>query len=67
MLEWLKSLFVKKKHEPRMIEHRGMKMYISAEMLEMFEKKKIDYEAGFRVAVDEVLDSEEEDDDNPYR
>lgn len=70
MLEWIKSLFKKKKRpEPRVVEHRGMKMYISPEMHDMFTKKKIDYETGFRLAVDEVLEEdedEEEDSDNPY-
>jgi hypothetical protein len=70
MFEWFKSLFFQKKSlEPRMIEHRRMKVYLSSEMIEMFEKKKIDYELGFRQAVDDVLDSDEDDEDgnNPYR
>ena len=69
MLEWLKSLFKEKKRpEPRIIEHRGMKGYFSTEMIEEFEKAKVDYEKNFREAVDEVLDDEEESDqENPYR
>lgn len=68
MLEWIKSLFKEKKRpEPRIIEHRGMKGYFSTEMIEEFEKAKVDYEKNFREAVDEVLDSEEEDEENPYR
>lgn len=68
MLEWLKSLFKEKKRpEPRVIEHRGMKGYFSTEMIEEFEKAKVDYEKNFREAVDEVLDNEETDEENPYR
>lgn len=67
MLEWLKSLFKEKKRpEPRIIEHRGMKGYFSTEMIEEFEKAKVDYEKSFRESVDEVLDNEE-DESNPYR
>lgn len=68
MLEWLKSLFKEKKRpEPRIIEHRGMKGYFSTEMIEEFEKAKIDYEKSFREAVDEALEDEEQDEMNPYR
>lgn len=68
MLEWFKSLFKEKKRpEPRVIEHRGMKGYFSTEMIEEFQKAKVDYEKNFREAVDEVLDDEEQDELNPYR
>lgn len=67
MLEWFKSFFKEKKRpEPRIIEHRGMKGYFSTEMIEEFEKAKVDYEKNFREAVDEVLE-DEEDESNPYR
>lgn len=67
MLDWLKSLFKEKKRpEPKIIEHRGMKGYFSTEMIEEFEKAKVDYEKSFREAVDEVLE-DEEDESNPYR
>lgn len=67
MLEWLKSLFVKKRPEPRTVEHRGMKAYFDTEMIEEFERNKIDYERAFRESVDEALDNEETDEENPYR
>lgn len=57
----------KKRPEPRIIEHRGMRGYFSTEMIEEFEKNKVDYEKAFRQSVDETLDQEEETDpDNPY-
>lgn len=67
MLSWIKSLFAKKAAEPRMIEHRGMKFYMNAAMIDMFKRNNIDYETEFRMAVDEVLDNEETDEDNPYK
>lgn len=59
--------FTKKKKnlEPRMVEHRGMKVYMSQEIIDAFEKEGIDYEKSFREAVDELLD-QEEDGENPY-
>jgi hypothetical protein len=70
MIDRLLGLFKKKKKpiEPRVIEHRGMKGYFSVEMIEEFDKAKVDYEKAFRNAVDEVLEAEmEEDTENPYR
>jgi hypothetical protein len=69
MLSWVKSLFVKKAAEPRMIEHRGVKGYFSSEMIEEFDNAGVDYEKEFRSAVDEMIEDmeEEEDDENPYR
>jgi hypothetical protein len=57
----------KKPIEPRVIEHRGMKGYFSVEMIEEFQKAKVDYEKAFRESVDEILDDEEQDEYNPYR
>ena len=64
----VKSLFAKKRPEPRMIEHRGMKGYFTSEMIEEFQAAKVDYEKMFREAVDEVLEDDEEaiDEENPY-
>ncbi len=57
----------KKRPEPRIIEHRGMKGYFSSEMIEEFEEAKVDYEKAFRESVDEILDEEMEGDgENPY-
>ena len=68
MLEWLKSLLKKKERpEPRVIEYRGMKAYFDTEMIEEFERNKIDYEKAFRESVDEALDNEETDEENQYK
>jgi len=69
MLNWIKSLFVKKAPEPRMIDHRGVKGYFSSDMIEEFDNAGIDYEKEFRSAVDEMLEEieeEAEDEENPY-
>jgi len=69
MLNWIKSLFVKKTPEPRMIDHRGVKGYFSSDMIDEFENAGIDYEKEFRSAVDEMLEEieeEAEDEENPY-
>lgn len=42
-----------------------MKVYMSQEIIDAFEKEGIDYERSFREAVDELLD-QEEDGENPY-
>jgi DNA-binding LacI/PurR family transcriptional regulator len=70
MIDRLLSLFKKKKKQTgtRIIEHRGMKAYLSQELIEEFDRVGVDYEKGFREAVDELLDQEEEQDEsNPYR
>jgi hypothetical protein len=69
MFDRLLSLFKKKKKEtgPRLIEHRGMKVYLSQELIDEFDRAGVDYERGFRESVDELLDEEEQDADNPYR
>jgi DNA phosphorothioation-dependent restriction protein DptG len=70
MIDRLLGLFKRKKKQtgPRVIEHRGMKVYLSQELIDEFDKAGVDYEKGFRESVDELLDEEEElDRDNPYR
>jgi len=69
MFDRLLSLFKKKNKEtgPRLIEHRGMKVYLSQELIDEFDRAGVDYERGFRESVDELLDEEEQDADNPYR
>ncbi len=68
MIDRLLSLFKKKKRQtgPRVIEHRGMKAYLSQELIDEFDRVGVDYEKGFREAVDELLD-EERDEGNPYQ
>lgn len=70
MWDWIKSFWVKKPPEPRVIEHRGMKGYFTSEMIEEFDNAGIDYEQMFREAVDEVIAEEEDeelDEENPYK
>lgn len=74
MWDWIKALFKRKSgfvnyspDQTRIIEHRGIKGYFSPEMIKEFEVEKIDYEKYFRESVDEFLDEQEEDDENPYR